>query len=61
MTPGHLSDFEQAFCRRFLIKQIEFAIDTLNHVRTELQGDYQYPDEEMLCLALLLIYIIKNF
>lgn len=61
MTPGHLSDFELEFCKRFIIKQIGSAIDNLNHVRTELQGDHQYSDEQMLCLALLLTYINKNF
>lgn len=61
MTPGHLSDFEQEFCRKLLIKQISSSIDTLTHVREELQRDHQYSDEEMLCLTLLLVYINKTF
>ena len=61
MTPGHLSNWEQEFCRILLIKQISSAIDTLTHVRSELRGDYQYSDEEMLCLTLLLVYINKTF
>lgn len=61
MTLGHLSDFEQEFCRKLLIKQISSAIDTLTHVRKALQVVHHYSDEELLCLTLLLVYINKTF
>ena len=61
MTSGHLSDFEQEFCRKLLIKQISSAIDTLTHVREELQGDHQFSDEEILGLTIALVFINKCF
>ena len=61
MTPGYLSNFEQEICKKLIISQISSAIDTLNYLRTELKGDHQFSDEEILGLTVALVFINKCF
>jgi len=61
MTSFHLSEFEQEIIKKLIIKQINYAIDNLHNLRNELQEDHQFPDEEMLFLTLLLVYLNKSF
>ena len=61
MTSFHLSEFEQEIIKKMIIKQINYAIDNLHNLQNELQKDHQFPDEEMLFLTLLLVYLNKYF
>lgn len=56
-----LSDSELEIVRNLIIKQIGFAIDKLNYLRTEIKEDHQLVEKELILLILLLLLINKSF